>query len=181
MAREYSSGTLALITVAAARICVGVAMILVPRRFFKHASGTETLLMRTVGIPGWSRAQQLAAQATAGGHAGLSTSSAPRVNRSHGSPALRSPCQSGSSYRFRVTANKQPDVGVIYSWRIHSEGLVPQNYSGSIRHSDENGWLPPAPWTVVAGRASCQILVGGRRDSGPPGSMSVAPGRRYDS
>jgi hypothetical protein len=25
-------------------------MILVPRRFFKHASGTETLLMRTVGI-----------------------------------------------------------------------------------------------------------------------------------
>jgi hypothetical protein len=50
MAREYSSGTLALITVAAARICVGVAMILVPRRFFKHASGTETLLMRTVGI-----------------------------------------------------------------------------------------------------------------------------------
>jgi hypothetical protein len=61
---------LALITVAAARICVGVAMILVPRRFFKHASGTETLLMRTVGIPGWSRAQQLAAQATAGGHGG---------------------------------------------------------------------------------------------------------------
>jgi hypothetical protein len=80
------------------------------------------------------------------------------VNRSHLSPALRSPCQSGSSYRFRVTANKQPDVGVIYSWRIHSEGLVPQNYSGSIRHSDENGWLPPAPWTVVAGRASCQML-----------------------
>jgi hypothetical protein len=28
-------------------------------------------------------------------------------------------------------ANKQPDVGVIYSWRIHSEGLAPQNYSGS--------------------------------------------------
>jgi hypothetical protein len=50
MALEYSSGTLALITVAAARICVGVAMILVPRRFFKDASGTETLLMRTVGI-----------------------------------------------------------------------------------------------------------------------------------
>ena len=68
MAREYSSGTLALITVAAARICVGVAMILVPRRFFKHASGTETLLMRTVGIPGWSRAQQLAAA----GHRGRS-------------------------------------------------------------------------------------------------------------
>lgn len=30
----------------------------------------------------------------------------------------------------------------------------------------------PAPWAVVAGRASCQILVGGRRDSGPPGSMA---------
>jgi hypothetical protein len=77
-------------------------------------------------------------------------------------------------------ANKQPDAGVIYSWRIYSEGLAPQNYSGSIRHSDENRWLPPAPWTVVAGRASCQILVGGRRDSGPPGSMaSRRP--RYDS
>jgi hypothetical protein len=63
-------------------------------------------------------------------------------------------------------------VGVIYSWRIHSEGIAPQNYSWSIRRSDENGWLPPAPWTVVAGRASSQILVGGRRDSGPPGSMA---------
>ena len=50
MARENSSGTLSLITVAAARICVGVAMILVPGRFFKQASGTETLLMRTIGI-----------------------------------------------------------------------------------------------------------------------------------
>ncbi len=50
MARENSSGTWALITVAAARICVGVTMILVPGRFFKQASGTETLLMRTVGI-----------------------------------------------------------------------------------------------------------------------------------
>jgi hypothetical protein len=76
-------------------------------------------------------------------------------------------------------ANKQPDVGVIYSWRIHSEGLAPQNYSGSIRHSDENGWLPPAPWTVVAGRASRQILVGRRRDSGRPGSM--ASRRRRDA
>jgi hypothetical protein len=37
-------------------------------------------------------------------------------------------------------ANKQPG-----DRRIHSEGLAPQNYSGSIRHSDENGWLPPAP------------------------------------
>jgi len=50
MARENSLGTSALVTVAAARICVGVAMVLVPARFFKQASGTETLLMRTVGI-----------------------------------------------------------------------------------------------------------------------------------
>ena len=50
MARENSLGTLALVTVAAARICVGVAMVLVPGRFFKQASGTETLLMRTIGI-----------------------------------------------------------------------------------------------------------------------------------
>ena len=67
-----------------------------------------------------------------------------------------------------------------FDWRIHSEGLAPQNYSGSIRHSDENGWLPPAPWTVVAGRASCQILVGGRRDSGRRAVWRRA-GRRYDS
>ena len=59
-----------------------------------------------------------------------------------------------------------------FDWRIHSEGLAPQNYSGSIRHSDENGWLTPAPWTVVAGWASCQMLVGRRRDSGPPGRMA---------
>jgi hypothetical protein len=50
MARENSWGTLALVTVAAARICVGVAMALVPGRFFKQGSGTETLLMRTIGI-----------------------------------------------------------------------------------------------------------------------------------
>jgi hypothetical protein len=50
MARRNSVGTAALATVAAARISVGVAMILVPGRFFKQASGTETLLMRTVGI-----------------------------------------------------------------------------------------------------------------------------------
>ena len=50
MARQNSLGTAALATVAAARICVGVAMILVPDRFFKQASGTETLLMRTIGI-----------------------------------------------------------------------------------------------------------------------------------
>jgi hypothetical protein len=42
--------TTALATVAAARICVGVAMVLMPGRFFNQASGTETLLMRTVGI-----------------------------------------------------------------------------------------------------------------------------------
>jgi hypothetical protein len=75
-------------------------------------------------------------------------------------------------------ANKQPDVGVIYSWRIHSEGLAPQNYSGSIRHGDENGWLTPAPWTVVAGRESCQVLEAdvtrGRR------AVSRRAGRRYD-
>ena len=50
MARQNSLGTSALATVAAARICVGVAMILVPGRFFKQASGTETLFMRTIGI-----------------------------------------------------------------------------------------------------------------------------------
>ena len=46
-------------------------------------------------------------------------------------------------------------------------------------HSDENGWLPPAPWTVVAGRASCQMLEAdvtrGRR------AVSRRAGRRYDS
>ncbi|MCW2660326.1 MAG: hypothetical protein JWP83_1478 [Mycobacterium sp.] len=50
MARQNSLGTAALATVAGARICVGVAMIVVPGRFFKQASGTETLLMRTIGI-----------------------------------------------------------------------------------------------------------------------------------
>ena len=50
MARQNSLGTSALATVAAARICVGIAMILVPGRFFEQASGTETLLMRTIGI-----------------------------------------------------------------------------------------------------------------------------------
>jgi hypothetical protein len=50
MARGNSLGSSALVTVAAARICVGVAMVLAPGRFFKQASGTETLLMRTVGI-----------------------------------------------------------------------------------------------------------------------------------
>jgi hypothetical protein len=50
MARKNSVGTSALGIVAAARICVGVAMVVMPGRFFKQASGTETLLMRTVGF-----------------------------------------------------------------------------------------------------------------------------------
>lgn len=36
--------------VAAARFGVGVAMLLAPDRFFKPDSGTETLLMQTIGI-----------------------------------------------------------------------------------------------------------------------------------
>jgi hypothetical protein len=36
--------------VAAARAAVGAAMLLAPGRFFKPESGTETLLMRTIGI-----------------------------------------------------------------------------------------------------------------------------------
>jgi hypothetical protein len=36
--------------VAAARVTVGAAMILAPSRFFSPGSGTETLLMRTIGI-----------------------------------------------------------------------------------------------------------------------------------
>lgn len=36
--------------VAAARVGVGAAMILAPGRFFSPGSGTETLLMRTIGI-----------------------------------------------------------------------------------------------------------------------------------
>ena len=50
MARQNSLGTAALATVAAIRVCVGVAMIVAPGRFFNQASGTETLLMRTIGI-----------------------------------------------------------------------------------------------------------------------------------
>jgi hypothetical protein len=38
-----------LVLVAAARVAVGAAMILAPSRFFP-GSGTETLLMRTIGI-----------------------------------------------------------------------------------------------------------------------------------
>jgi hypothetical protein len=43
-----STKTLAL--VAAARCAVGAAMILAPGRLFRPGSGTETLLMRTIGI-----------------------------------------------------------------------------------------------------------------------------------
>ena len=35
---------------AAARVGVGAAMLLVPTRFFKPESGAETLLMQTIGI-----------------------------------------------------------------------------------------------------------------------------------
>ena len=43
-----SSPILAL--VAAARVGVGAAMLLAPDRFFRPESGTETLLMQTIGI-----------------------------------------------------------------------------------------------------------------------------------
>ena len=43
-----SSSTLAI--VAAARVGVGVAMILAPGWFYRQGSGTEMLLMRTIGI-----------------------------------------------------------------------------------------------------------------------------------
>jgi hypothetical protein len=36
--------------VAAARVAVGAAMLLAPSRFFSPESGTETLLMQTIGI-----------------------------------------------------------------------------------------------------------------------------------
>jgi hypothetical protein len=36
--------------VAAARVAVGAVMILAPSRIFSPGSGTETLLMRTIGI-----------------------------------------------------------------------------------------------------------------------------------
>jgi hypothetical protein len=44
------TGTSALAVVAIARVGVGAAMILAPGRFFGLSSGTEALLMRTVGI-----------------------------------------------------------------------------------------------------------------------------------
>ena len=45
---QVSSPMLAL--VAAARVAVGAAMIIAPSRIFSPGSGTETLLMRTIGI-----------------------------------------------------------------------------------------------------------------------------------
>ena len=45
---QASSPILAL--VAAARVVVGAVMILAPSRVFSPGSGTETLLMRTIGI-----------------------------------------------------------------------------------------------------------------------------------
>jgi hypothetical protein len=36
--------------VAAARVAIGAGMLLAPDRFFKPESGTETLLMQTIGI-----------------------------------------------------------------------------------------------------------------------------------
>jgi hypothetical protein len=45
---QASTSILAL--VAAARVAVGAAMILAPSRIFSPGSGTETLLMRTIGI-----------------------------------------------------------------------------------------------------------------------------------
>jgi hypothetical protein len=45
---QASTSILAL--VAAARVGVGAAMILAPSRIFSPGSGTETLLMRTIGI-----------------------------------------------------------------------------------------------------------------------------------
>jgi hypothetical protein len=45
---QASTSILAL--VAAARVAVGVAMIVAPSRIFSPGTGTETLLMRTIGV-----------------------------------------------------------------------------------------------------------------------------------
>ena len=51
MTRETPQvSTRILVRVAAARVAVGAAMILVPSRVFSPGSGAETLLMRTIGI-----------------------------------------------------------------------------------------------------------------------------------
>jgi hypothetical protein len=43
-------GNSILTVVALARVGVGAAMLLMPDRFFRQGSGTETLLMQTIGI-----------------------------------------------------------------------------------------------------------------------------------
>jgi hypothetical protein len=50
MHERAQASTPILALVAAARVGVGAAMVLAPSRFFSPGSGTETLLMRTVGI-----------------------------------------------------------------------------------------------------------------------------------
>jgi DNA-binding CsgD family transcriptional regulator len=40
---------------------------------------------------------------------------------------------------------------------FHSENLAPQNYSAPIRHGDENGWLPPAPYAAAAEDAGGEL------------------------
>jgi hypothetical protein len=51
VARERSSKPDPILAlVAAARVGVGAAMLFAPSRFFKPDSGTETLLMQTIGI-----------------------------------------------------------------------------------------------------------------------------------
>jgi hypothetical protein len=49
--RERSQGSTSILAlVAAARVAVGAVMIIAPSRIFSPGSGTETLLMRTIGI-----------------------------------------------------------------------------------------------------------------------------------
>src|SRR3984957_18168284 len=50
MHEKAQASTSILAMVAAARVVVGTTMILVPSRIFSPGSGTETLLMRTIGI-----------------------------------------------------------------------------------------------------------------------------------
>lgn len=50
MKRETSQANSILAAVAVARVGVGAAMILAPGRFFRPGSGTETLLLKTIGI-----------------------------------------------------------------------------------------------------------------------------------
>jgi hypothetical protein len=50
MTQEPTPTSPILALVAAARVAVGAAMLLAPGRFFKPESGTEMLLMQTIGI-----------------------------------------------------------------------------------------------------------------------------------